>query len=159
MLADDRVTAPAELANAPKGSKTRKLWESMSATNKDWSKSSDRGEFANNTTTKLKEGVTGYEISTRGFNPYAKQVFAALNYGRRVNDSSVFYGYRFFVFKSSVKEKAIYFAGDTFRCGFAASDPTKQQATYNKLDLAFGYSDAMPLCKEIWDSCYPGQTL
>ncbi len=55
-----------------------------------------------------------YVASNPNFDPTAKQVFAALNYGYRPHGSSTEYGYSYLVLSDSFKCDALYFAGDTF---------------------------------------------
>lgn len=56
-------------------------------------------------------------VSNAQFNSKARQIFAALNYGRRVGGSSVHYGAHYFVLKERFKHNAIYYMGDTFTPG------------------------------------------
>lgn len=48
------------------------------------------------------------------FNPHAKQVFTALNYGRRPYGSCTQYGKSYLVLSTELKKKALYFPQDTF---------------------------------------------
>jgi hypothetical protein len=69
-----------------------------------------------------RSGNAEYVASNPYFNPKAKQVFAALDYGRRPHGSSIFYGKSMMVLSDKLKTNAIYFAGDTF---FASDEATK----------------------------------
>lgn len=67
------------------------------------------------------EGTFFYSIGKKGDraqpsegNPTDSQVFAALNYGKRINGSSLLYGRSFFQLSEKYKANAIYFAMDTF---------------------------------------------
>ena len=74
-----------------------------------------------------KEGT--YEAGNSLFNPKTKQIFAALNYGRRRHGSTHFYGWSHFVLKPQLKTNAIYYPCDTFfiSCG------AESQTTYQEL--------------------------
>ena len=60
------------------------------------------------------DGSAAYKSKNPKFNARAKQIFSALNYGRRPHGSSTQYGDSYFVLNPSLKVDAIYFAGDTF---------------------------------------------
>lgn len=60
------------------------------------------------------EGTKKYRSQNALFNPKTKQVFAALDYGRRPHGASIFYGKSYFVLNPSLKVNAIYFPADTF---------------------------------------------
>jgi len=76
------------------------------------------------TGTNLK-GEAEYVSSNPNFNPKSKQVFAALDYGRRPHGSSTKYGRSFMVLSEKFKTNAIYFAGDTFFASDEAMKMTK----------------------------------
>lgn len=65
-----------------------------------------------------------YNAVNPHFNPHSKQVFAALNYGRRPHGACIDYGHSYLVLSEKFKTDAIYFAGDTF----FASDKAQQMA-------------------------------
>ena len=67
------------------------------------------------------------------FDPYAKQVFAALNYGRRPHGSSTLYGHSYMVLDDKFKANALYFAGDTFEAGKTHLNSAKHQVSYDLL--------------------------
>jgi hypothetical protein len=69
-----------------------------------------------------KSGNAEYVASNPYFNPKAKQVFAALDYGRRPHGSCIYYGKSMMVLNEKLKTNAIFFAGDTF---FASDEATK----------------------------------
>lgn len=124
--ADDLVTLPPSWKNAPKGSKKRKLYDAMNFSggeipergttpNDDpWTQLFGRssGSRSLHLTGDKKEGL--YTTTNRHFNPHAKQVFAALNYGRRLLGSSYQYGNSYLVLNPDLKKKALYFPEDTF---------------------------------------------
>lgn len=63
-----------------------------------------------------------YNAVNPHFNPHTKQVFSAVNYGRRPHGACTFYGKSHIVLSEKLKTDAIYFAGDTF----FASDEAQQ---------------------------------
>lgn len=71
------------------------------------------------------KGKAEYVASNPDFNPKSKQVFAALDYGRRPHGSSIKYGKSMMVLSDKLKTNAIYFAGDTFFASDEASKMTK----------------------------------
>jgi len=95
----------------------------------------------------------GYESPNIRFDPKTKQVFAALNYGRRPHGSSIQYGNSYLVLKSSLKVDAVYFPGDTFYLSGA-----DKQVSYQTLAAIF--LKAKPqMRKVIIDSCFDGVRL
>lgn len=59
-------------------------------------------------------GNAGLESGNQRFNPKTKQIFAALNYGRRPHGSSTGYGKSHLVINPVFKAKALYYPADTF---------------------------------------------
>jgi len=57
---------------------------------------------------------SGYESGNVRFDPKTKQVFAAVNYGRRPHGACTKYGESYFILSDSFKTDAIYFPEDTF---------------------------------------------
>lgn len=111
---------------------------------------------------RLGEFVAG----NRYFNPNTKQIFLALNYGRRPFGSAINYGYSHFVIKSKLKSKCLYYAQDTFIHGKKTPkgkkirvDAANIQFAYDNLGaLLYANGDAH-LQEAIFDSCYSGQIL
>jgi hypothetical protein len=92
------------------------------------------------------------EASNPYFNPKSKQVFAALNYGRRPHGSTVTYGKSYMVLNSKFKTNAIYFAGDTFTVNHGASVAADDQISYDLLGAI--YAKAHPSMKtDLYRSC------
>jgi hypothetical protein len=60
------------------------------------------------------EVVEGYLTQNQQFDPKTKQIFAALNYGRRPHGATTRYGYSHLVLHDKFKIDALYYAGDTF---------------------------------------------
>lgn len=150
LYADEKVTLPEKWKTASRlHPQRRRLQKAMSTT----------GGKAVDDLSKvdLDGGKVGYAIDNRKFNPNAKQVFAALNYGKRASGSSVHYGYSFISLKSSLKNKAIYFPGDTFAvCAY--QNAVDRQCTFETLGAVLAYS-GYSLSEAIWKSCYDGIVL
>lgn len=87
------------------------------------------------------------------FNPKTKQIFAALNYGRRLLGSNIDYGRSHMVLAPKFKINAIYFGGDTFY----HKDASRQTA-YGVLGALVALVDPI-LLGAILESCYFGATL
>lgn len=78
-----------------------------------------------------KDDKTGEDVAKAAnahFNPKARQIFAALNYGQREHASAPYYGESFLILKDELKLNAIYYPSDTF----LQTDATKR-ATYGTL--------------------------
>jgi hypothetical protein len=101
---DDQVTLPAEWRHAFRFSDKWRMYHNLS-----FSGSAESGDQSKLTLGKDTAGTTAHH-----FNPHSKQAFAALNYGRRPHGSSTYYGESHLVLKPVLKEKCIYFGGDTF---------------------------------------------
>ena len=103
----------------------------------------------------LGDGKVGYQIDNRHFNPYTKQVFAALNYGERPHGASINYGYSHLILKPEMKRKAIYFPGDTFSVAMA-TNAASRQCTFETLGAVLAYCQ-IDMGADIWQSCYRRQ--
>jgi len=91
---------------------------------------------------------SGYESANAKFDPKTKQVFAALNYGRRPHGSSTEYGNSYFILSDKFKTDAVYFPEDTFYASGA-----NLQVTYHTLGAIF--LKAKPqMRQEIVKSCF-----
>lgn len=152
--ADDRVTFPTQWAGAqapaqrglrPGVQSPQKIMGRMMAGNKLVRYGGDTSGYLN----PVQNGATqGYESPNIRFDPKTKQVFAALNYGRRPHGSSILYGNSYLVLKSSLKADAVYFPGDTFYLSGA-----DKQVSYQTLAAIF--LKAKPqMRKVIIDSCF-----
>ena len=96
-----------------------------------------------------------FEATNPYFNPKSKQIFAALNYGRRPLGASTFYGYSHMVLNRKFKTNAIYFAGDTFGENVRYEKISiNDQVSYNTLGAIYGKAN-VALRKEIEKSCFP----
>ena len=84
------------------------------------------------------------------FDPKTKQVFAALNYGRRKYGSSMEYGDAHLVLHNRFKTNALYFGRDTFYLG---TNGTDSQCTYNTLGAVIAHAHPK-MVDDIINSCY-----
>ena len=71
------------------------------------------------------------------FDPKTRQIFAALNYGRRPHGSCTDYGHSYLVLADKFKRDALYFAGDTFGVIEGKSVSADDQLSYDLLGAAF----------------------
>jgi hypothetical protein len=104
-----------------------------------------------------KEKFASYETTNPHFNPRSKQVFAALNYGRRPHGSCPKYGLSYFVLKPKFKINALYFAGNTFdqdKRKVSADD----QVSFQLLAAIYGKA-GMELRRDLEKSCLRNATL
>jgi len=93
------------------------------------------------------------DSTNRHFNPKTKQVFAALNYGRRLRGSNIDYGTSHMVLSPRFKVNALYYGGDTFYHADASG-----QTAYHILGALIAHVKPN-LLDAIVDSCYFGATL
>jgi hypothetical protein len=102
---------------------------------------------------KPKNDTTIVESSNRHFNPKTKQVFAALNYGRRLHGSNYDYGTSHLVLSPKFKVNALYYGGDTFY-----HQDASEQLAFHVVGavVAFAKPD---LLDAIISSCYCGNRL
>jgi hypothetical protein len=99
--------------------------------------------------------VKGVQSQNPHFNPKTKQIFAALNYGRRPHGSCGFYGSSYMVLHPRFKVNAIYFPSDTF---LLEKKGATVQVGYSMLGAILDYADTM-MREDIIRSCYFGQSL
>jgi hypothetical protein len=102
------------------------------------------------------KGVTrsGVQSQNPHFNPATKQVFAALNYGKRPHGSSIHYGDSFLIFDDRLKVNAMYYPGDTFGLPL----DTSTQTPFQMLGAILLHANNV-LRREIVASCYNNQRL
>ncbi len=93
------------------------------------------------------------------FNPHTKQVFLALNYGRRRHGSAFNYGYSYFVAKSKLKPQCFYYAQDTFMRASKGVDAGAVQVLYDNLGALLDAGGNSFLQQDLFTSCYEGQIL
>lgn len=97
------------------------------------------------------EGADEYRNTNPHFNPKSKQVFAALNYGRRPHGASTGYGYSYLVLKRKLMTNMIFFACDTFNY---RTQNVSAEHQISFLLLGALYGKASPLLREdLFKSC------
>ncbi len=99
-----------------------------------------------------------FEASNPFFNPKSKQVFAALNYGRRPHGSATTYGRSIMVLNRRFKTNAIYFAGDTFGINAGLKVSADDQISYDLLGAIYGKASDM-MKRDLYKSCILDGTL
>lgn len=93
------------------------------------------------------------------FDPKTKQVFAALNYGRRPHGSSTFYGHSYLVLDHKFKTNAMYYIGDTFGVFLENSRLSgNDQVGYDLLGTLVAKTSGLRR-KALIDSCYRNMRL
>lgn len=161
---DDRITLPAQWTAAaapaqrglrPGGPSGQQITARMMAGSKIVALNQMNPMNVGNMTKVLNsDGTTaGYHSPNPYFNPRTKQVFAALNYGRRPSGSSIYYGKSFITLNPKFKTDAIYFFGDTFHITDA-----KAQVTYQTLGAIFLKADPS-VRDQLVTSCFDGVPL
>lgn len=160
--ADDRITLPRQWAAAASPSQRgvapnmvtgHQVYSRMMAGSK-FKGPTGNPDIGNLTKVQDAPGVTtGYHSPNVQFNPRTKQVFAALNYGRRSSGSSIYYGKSFITLHPKFKTDAIYFSGDTFHI-----KDTSAQVSYQTLGAIF-LKSSPDMRKLLIDSCFDGVRL
>jgi hypothetical protein len=105
------------------------------------------------------EDLPAFLAGNPHFNPHTKQVFLALNYGRRPHGSSINYGYSHFVAKGDLKAKCFYYAQDTFMRAKKGVDAGSIQVPYDELAALLEGNGDPHLQEAIFASCYEGKML
>ncbi|TCH96370.1 hypothetical protein EJV46_20535 [Roseococcus sp. SYP-B2431] len=93
-------------------------------------------------------------VSNAQFNSKARQIFAALNYGRRTGGCSTHYGPHYFVLKERFKHNAIYYMGDTFTPGMDHNS----RVTYGFLPALILHATKDGL-QDLINACYRSMTM
>jgi len=93
------------------------------------------------------------DSTNRHFNPKTKQVFAALNYGRRLHGSNYGYGGSHLVLSPKFKVNALYYGGDTFYHADAS-----EQLAFHVIGAVTAFAKPV-LLDAIIASCYLGSRL
>lgn len=178
---DDRVTLPEDWRRASKFSQKRRLYDAMSFSGSALPEADDAPmrEDAklyvryldlpkNDGHTKLTLQEGSADTTNRHFNADAKQIFAAINYGRRTHGSSIQYGASYLILNPELKAKCLYFPGDTFYFKPAAkgkdgktqllTSVADAQVTYEWLGHILLWA-AGSLAEQIFQSCYEGVVL
>lgn len=115
--------------------------------------------------------LASWTAGNKQFNPDTKQVFLALNYGRRPHGSATNYGWSYFVGKNDLKQRCLYYSRDTFHTGTLLNpanvavpllnpnvDAATLQVAYSNLGTIIGH-EGRHIRHDIFASCYEGQTL
>jgi len=116
----------------------------------------------------LQRAGKAVSLGNKNFNPNTKQIFMALNYGRRPHGSTTCYGYSYLVLKNALKVSAFYYAGYTFLdCNRLGSI---RQVSYDNLGSILGTDSTVfsiwgigeikkRLSTQILESCYAAKAL
>jgi len=96
-----------------------------------------------------------YTTTNKKFKKNAKQVFAALNYGKRHHGAIDVYGYSYMVLKPELKKNAMYYPADTFN---VAKFGVASQGAFHTLGAVILHASPAML-NDLWDSCISGQRL
>lgn len=115
--------------------------------------------------------LASWTAGNKQFNPDTKQIFLALNYGRRPHGSATNYGWSYFVGKKELKPRCLYYSRDTFHTGTLLNpanvgvpllnhnvDAATLQIGFGHLGAIIGH-DGSHIRRDIFSSCYEGQTL
>ena len=98
------------------------------------------------------------------FNPRTKQIFAALNYGRRPHGSSITYGHSHMVLQSGLKQRAFYYPTDTFDV-YTAKLGASVQTPFARLGTIYGksainrYKAGARFREAVLAACYDGKAM
>lgn len=98
-----------------------------------------------------------YTASNAQFDPRTKQVFAALDYGRRPHAACYDYGFSHLVLSDKFKRDALYFGGDTFGVMEGKSVTAEDQISFDVLGAV--YLKANPALRRdlLWSCLKDGQ--
>ena len=114
-IADDLTTLPDEWANAHRFSQRKRLYKALNASGADASMAGSVKDMKSNLLTKhpgltlAGDGTHGVDTTNQRFKPKAKEVFAALNYARRLHGSNTTYGFSYLVLNPEFKRRALYY--------------------------------------------------
>jgi len=155
-VADDLVTLPEEWANAHPFSQRKRLYKAMSVTGATHAAGAHMAGLKQADHPNLVgDGTKGFATTNKHFKPKAREVFAALNYGRRLHGANTTYGFSHLVLNPALKKRAFYYPSDTF---FLASKGTSSQCSYDTIGSVL--KDADPrLLAALWDSCHDRKSL
>lgn len=164
MKADDQITFPDSWGRAHKFSQRRAIWKSMCATGSGTAK--DGKMVAGSTITQTAgpesydpKGVARTFTSTnKHLDVNTKQVFAALNYGRRLHGACVDYGYSHLVLKPGLKRRAMFYPTDTFYLAAVQQLGLKGQESFETIGAIIRYRK-LEYLDSIFDACYYGKML
>jgi hypothetical protein len=106
----------------------------------------------------LAQSGTEYTASNAQFDPRTRQVFAALNYGRRPHGACIDYGHSYLVLSDKFKRDALYFGGDTFGIFEGKSVTADDQISYDLLGAIYLKANAS-MRNDLQMSCITDGTL
>ena len=151
-VTDDFITVPDEWRKAMPGTQRRRLHDAMSVSGASLSKvvakRSNAQDPAMSPALKVNADST-YSTSNKSFKPKSRQIFAALNYGRRLHGATTEYGFSHLVLNPVLKEKAIYYPEDTFYIGMKG---TSTQTTFNTIGAVVEHASTT-MMRVLWSSC------
>ena len=156
LIADQQATLSEDWKTAGRFTQRKRIYKAMSAT--------DGKDFDGLTATDISKlndvggrdaDGTGILIDNKKFKVSSKQIFAALNYGRRLNGSNITYGGSYLKLNDKLKRRAIYFPSDTFSIG--RTPLFTKQCTYETLGVVMGYC-GVDMLTDIWAGCFSGFT-
>ena len=162
-VVDDAVTLPEEWAHAHPFSERRRLYNALNVTGAVKGGNLQSAVQAAGVGAKVpkvqhvdpNDTDKGITTTNKYFKPRAKQVFAALNYGRRPHGSSTTYGFSHLILNPRLKLDALYYPEDTFNIGKLG---TTSQATFNTIGAVIDRAGEFIL-DDIWSSCFVGHSL
>lgn len=150
-VADDLVTLPDEWANAHPFSQRKRLYNALSATGATKVSGTNINKLKPEHHPKLVgDGVNGFATTNPHFKVKAREVFAALNYGRRPHGANTTYGFSYLILNPELKKRAIYYPSDTF---LLAKTGVSTQCSYDSIGslLKDAYVD---MVDGLWKSCH-----
>jgi hypothetical protein len=149
-MTDDLITLPDDWADSPRFSQRRRLYKALNVTGATSSSLKKVDSDPTKTPKLAGDKTTGFSTTNKHFKPKAKQVFAALNYGRRPHGSTTTYGFSYLVLNPRLKENALYYPADTFILGGVG---TRAQATFNTIGALLQFA-GRTLQRDLWSSCH-----
>jgi len=155
-VADDLVTLPDEWANAHPFSQRKRLYKAMNVTGATTNAGANMAGLTQAHHPKLVgDGKNGFATTNSHFKAKAREVFAALNYGRRPHGANTTYGFSHLVLNPNLKKRALYYPSDTF---FLASQGVSSQCSYDTIGSVL--KGAHPdMVTALWKSCHGREVL
>lgn len=151
-VADDLVTLPDEWANAHPFSQRKRLYNAMHLTGATTTSAGANmaGLKQTHHPKLVGDGQNGFATTNAHFKAKAREVFAALNYGRRPHGANTTYGFSHLILNPKLKKRALYYPSDTF---FLASQGVSSQCSYDTLGSVL--KGAHPhMVEALWKSCH-----
>jgi hypothetical protein len=175
-VVDDQVTLPGSWAKKSIFSEKRKIHDRMSFSGSkapvtsSQAVKSNLGSSEKSTLQHIgtnESGQNSFQTTNPKFNPFAKQVFAALNYGRRPHGASTYYGRSYLVLRPELKKGCLYFGEDTFNqpkgdqkryMTKTKRDRAGTQSTYDWIGNILLWTNS-DMQEAVYQSCFQGHTL